>query len=110
LVIRQTIYILLSIIGLVGPWYFNLQFMSQGKDYIAFIDSAFANSASSSFAVDAFIAYFAFAVWAFIEARKIGMRYAVVYVIFGGMVAFSSALPLFLFMRERHLAKSKEEL
>ena len=71
----------------------------------AFIDGVFANHASSSIGWDIAIACAAFITWMLAEARRLGMRHAWLYVVLTFGVAFAFAAPLFLYMRERHLAR-----
>ena len=102
----QVVYGLLAILGLAVPWYFNVQFMSGGESLLdlgAFLGAAFVNPASASLTVDLLVAFGAFVVWLFPEARRIGMRHSWIYAVLGFAVAFAFAFPLFLLMRDRHL-------
>lgn len=109
---REWIYLILSIIGLVSTWYFNLQFMNQtggGFDIGAFISDGMATAASSSLAMDITIAAIAGFTWMIVEGRKLGMKFPWLYVVVGCFTAFAFAFPFFLFMRERHLAAQKQQ-
>ena len=70
-----------------------------------FVDAMTASHPSASLSVDVFIAYLVFCVWCVVEARRLGMRHAWAYVVWGLLVAFASAFPLFLLMRDLHLAR-----
>jgi hypothetical protein len=94
---------LLTILGLVLPWYFNLQFLTAGGSPIGFLRAGFANPAVSSVAVDILIAAGAFLIWMIVESRRLGMRHWWIYVVLTFSVAFAFAFPLFLMMRERKL-------
>jgi len=100
---REMIYAALAVVGAVVPWYFNLQFMATGAGGPEFISALWVNAATSSFTVDLAIACITFVVWLLAEARRLGMRYAWIYVVLTFVVAFACAFPLFLLMRERHL-------
>lgn len=105
---RQYAYLALAIAGISATWYHNLAFMQESGgafDLGAFIAGTFANHAASSIAWDITIACIAFLVWMTGEARRIGMRHAWVYVALTFGIAFAFAAPLFLYMRERHLAR-----
>lgn len=108
---REWIYLILSIIGLVSTWYFNLQFMSLsddgGFDLGAFVAGGMANPASSSLTMDITISAIAGFTWMIVEGRKIGMKFPWLYVVGGCVTAFAFAFPFFLFMRERHLTAQK---
>lgn len=104
------VYALLALAGLVGPWYFNIRYALGGgspTDIPAALELAFANSVSSSLSTDLFIAYLAFALWAVLEARRIGIPRGWVYPLLGLCVSFAFAFPLFLYQRERHSAREE---
>ena len=101
---REVAYLLLAVLGLVGPTVFNAQYVAQGGnlfDIVAFFSLGFVNPASSSLTVDLLIAFTAFVLWTVPESRRLGMRAGWLYPILGVVIAF--AFPLFLFHRERHL-------
>lgn len=103
---RQWVYLILAVLGVVVPWYFNLQFVreSGGLSYTGFFQSALAGGpAAVSLTVDITIAYLAFCVWAVVEGRRLGMRHLWFYIAWATLVAFASALPLFFWFRERCL-------
>ena len=107
---RQAFYLALAVAGLCLTWYHNLAFMreSGGRfDLAAFVAAAYANHAAASLAWDITIACIAFLAWMLQEARRLGMRHAWAYVVLTFGVAFAFSAPLFLFMRERHLAASR---
>lgn len=107
--VREICYAVLAVLGLVGPWFFNLQFMAQNPgsfDLLAFFGEGFTSAATSSMTVDLFIAFAAFAIFVVAEARRVGMRYGWAYVVLGFFVAFACAFPLFLCLRERHLRRN----
>ena len=105
---KEFVYGALAILGVVLPWYFNIQFMqSTGGwtfDVPAFVEAGYANAASSSLSVDLGVGTITFLVWMFVEARRIGMKHTWLYFSVTFLVAFACSFPLFLLMRERHLA------
>jgi hypothetical protein len=104
---KQFVYLALAITGLCTTWYHNIAFMQETGGVFAlgaFIDGVYANHASSSIGWDITVACIAFLVWMTGEARQLGMKHAWAYVVLTFGVAFAFAAPLFLFMRERHLA------
>lgn len=107
--VKSVIYLILAILGLVVPWYYNLQFF-QTAGFMDFANESSANIAAKSVSLDLFIATVAGSVWMFFESKKLGMKFGWLYIFLGFFVAFSFAAPLFLFMRERKLeASSKVE-
>jgi drug/metabolite transporter (DMT)-like permease len=105
-VLRQLAYGVLSAVGLVGTWYFNLTYAGEAS-YLA---AWFANAASSSAAVDLLVAFVAGSIFMLAEGRRLRMRAPWLYVVFGVILAFAFTFPLFLLMRERalHRAPARE--
>ena len=104
---RQAIYLGLAIAGLCLTWYHNIAFMQEAGGVFAlgpFLDGVFANHASSSIGWDITIACAAFSIWLLHESKRIGMKHGWVYIVLTFTIAFGFAAPLYLFMRERHLA------
>jgi hypothetical protein len=64
-----------------------------------------ANPASRSITVDVFFLALAATTWMLLEARRLQMRGAWFYVIFGVVIAISFTFPLFLINRERTLSR-----
>ena len=109
LTLKQGIYLLLAALGIILPWYYNLQFMNEtgGFDLAGFIAAAGATAAARSISVDFFIVLAAFIAWMVPEARRLEMRRLWVYFVLMGLVSAAFAVPLFLFMRERKLDQSE---
>lgn len=106
---KQMIYGVLAIAGLCLTWYHNIQFMlANGIDSgSGFITACFVNHASSSIAWDVTIAAAAFLTWSNIEVRRLQMKRWWPYPIITLGIALAFAFPLFLLLRERHLAARK---
>lgn len=103
---RQGLYAALAVAGLIGTWFFNLQFMADAGgafSVVEFVRGGYANPAAASLTNDLLVALLAFLVWSFAEARRLGMRHWWVYVVVTFGVAFAVAFPLFLLVRERRL-------
>ncbi len=101
--LRQTVYGVLAVVGLVGTWYFNLTYDGSDAGGASYLAAWFANSASSSAAVDLLVAFAAGSVFMVTEGRRLGMRAPWLYVVFGAVLAFAFTFPLFLLLRERAL-------
>lgn len=98
-------YFALAIIGLLGTWYFNLQFFRAGSGQ-GYLEAWFANDASSSAAIDLIVILLMACVFFFREGLRIGWRWywIALFVPFSVSVALACAFPLFLGLRELHLA------
>ena len=108
----QVTLALLTVMGGVIPWYFNLQFMSLHAEFSIerFVADGFANPASASLSADLVIAAAAGVSFILIEARRLKMRFAWVYVVLACLISFACAFPMFLYMREIHLAGTRSSL
>ena len=105
--IRSWIYGVLAIAGIFATWYYNLQFIEQhgSFDVAVFASEIYVNAASSSIGNDLAVGVVAFLVLLFAECRRLEMPYPWAYVLLTFGIAFAFALPFFLFMRERRLAR-----
>jgi hypothetical protein len=102
--LRMWIYLLLTIVGGLLPWYYNLQALSAGYGLADFIRLGFANPVNASLSADLLIGSTACLAWMIIEARRLKMRHWWIYIVLFYNVAFAFGYPLFLFMRERKMA------
>ena len=103
---RQSVYLVLAVVGLCTTWFFNFRFMAESGgafDIVAFVRASYANSASTSISNDLLVGCTAFLVWSFAEVRRLGMRRWWVYPMLTFGIAFAFAFPLFLFLRDRRL-------
>jgi hypothetical protein len=97
-------YLLLAIVGGAVTWTFNVMAGMEGS---AFIGDYFGSGpAVTSIVIDVLVAATVGAVFIIVEGRRQGMRRLWVYILCFG-VAFAFALPLFLAMRERHIAAGR---
>lgn len=97
------VYFALSVAGLVGTWYFNVQYA--GSNYVA---DWFTNSAASSVAVDVIVVGFVASVFYVRERDALPGRlpWALLFIPLSFLVAAAFAFPLFLGLRE--LFKARE--
>ena len=98
----QLAYLLLSVLGAAGPWYFNLQM----EDLMGFFVQVWDTPLSSSLGMDLLVVIFAFYLLMAREGRRLGMSPGLLLglAVLTWAVALACALPLFLFFRERALA------
>ncbi|WP_350227564.1 DUF2834 domain-containing protein [Agromyces mangrovi Wang et al. 2018] len=99
------VYLALSIAGLIGTWTFNALAIVQLRDF--FGDWFGSGPAVSSLTVDLLVVAVAGSVLIIVEARRLGMRFAWLYVVGSALTAFAFTFPLFLAMRERRLAQRR---
>lgn len=97
------VYLVMSIVGLAGTWIWNVIAITQGRDYLG--DWINSGPSVSSLTVDVLVAAVVAGVLIVVEGRRVGMRHLWVYIVLIPAVALAFALPLFLAMRERALAR-----
>lgn len=106
---KQIIYGVLAVLGITLTWYHNIQFALEHGSFALdqFIADCFVNHAASSITWDVTIAAIAFLTWSNIESKRLQMKgwIAIPFLTLGIALAF--ALPLYLLLRERHLARQK---
>jgi len=99
------VYLLLSVTGLAGTWTYNILAIVHLRNFIG--DVLNSGPAVSSLTVDLLIAAVAGSILIIVEARRLGMKRAWLYVALSGLTAFAFTFPLFLAMRERHLEAAR---
>jgi hypothetical protein len=103
------LYLGLSFVGLVTTWTYNyLAFQEFGTAYtpLAFVRAGFEGSPIlGSLAADFWVGSLASVIWMIAEGRQLRMHNLWLYVVLTVVVAWAFALPLFLYMRERHVAR-----
>lgn len=95
------IFLVLSIVGLVGTAYYNVTTVAQGRDFFADLGSG--GPAVGSLGVDLLVVAVAGSVLIIVEARRLGMKWAWLYLVLSLVTAFAFTFPLFLAVRERRL-------
>lgn len=95
------VYLVLAIIGLVGTFFFHAWTVVAGRDFLG--DVFGGGPAVSSIGVDLLVVAVAGAVFIVVEARRLGMKRAWLYIVLSLVTAFAFTFPLFLAMRERRL-------
>jgi len=95
------VFLALAVAGLIGTWSFNALAIVQMRDFIG--DWVGSGPAVSSLTVDLLVVAVAGCILIVVEARRLGMKRAWLYVVLSGLTAFAFTFPLFLAMRERAL-------
>jgi hypothetical protein len=96
-------YLALAIAGLIGTWIFNALAIVQLRDYLG--DLVTSGPAVSSITIDLLVVALAGCVFIVVEARRLRMRRAWLYIVLSGVTAFAFTFPLFLAMRQRRLTQ-----
>ena len=98
---RSSLYLLLAIAGTVIPWLFFARFFAAEGPAGDFVGGLFVNGAAGGFSADLLISSLVFWVFLFPAARRAGVARPWLYVVVNLVIGLSSALPLFLWQRER---------
>lgn len=95
----RALLLVLAVVGLVLPWWFNLQYLSAGGSLApgAFFGAAFANALTTAITLDVYLAALAFCIGVARDGDAGRRRWWAVPLTFG--VGLSFALPLYLWWR-----------
>ena len=85
----------------LSTWTFNAFAIVQMRDFIG--DLVTSGPAVSPITIDLLVVAIAGSVFVIVEARRLGMRFAWLYIVLSGVTAFAFTFPLFLAMRQRRL-------
>lgn len=97
-------YLALCAVGTLLPYSQFVPWVLQHKlDVSLFCHQLFANPISSFFGLDVIASSVVLWVFVFFEGARIGMRHLWLPVVASLVVGVSLGLPLFLYMRQRHL-------
>lgn len=105
-------YGLFCIPGAIIPWYFNLQYSFAKGALLTpaeLIMGGFVTPLAASLTSDFLIGTTPVLIWMVIEARRLKMRHAWVYIVLNFLIAFAFVCPLFLMLREMKLQSLKKE-
>lgn len=94
-------YAALALVGLVGTFVLNVWSVVAARNYLGDIFGG--GPAVSSIGVDLLVVAAAGVVFIIVEARRLGMKRAWLYIVLSAVTAFAFTFPLFLAMRERRL-------
>lgn len=99
------VYGVISLLALIFCWRENWHYMGQGilEGNAAFWADTLVNHASRSITFDIGFFFLAASVWMLTEAKRLKIRHAWAYIVFGLIVAISVTFPLFLIARERKI-------
>ena len=86
----------MAVAGVVGPWWFNVQWMQSapGAGFFQFFADAANGPAATSISVDIGVVFACFCVWLVVESSRLGMRRTWLLIPWAGFVALASAFPL----------------
>lgn len=104
------VYAVISLVALVATWGQNLQYYWQTGELSAlnqFLPDLRVNPASRSISVDIALFLLAASVFMVSEARRLGIRFVWLYILFAFLVAISVTFPLFMIARELRLTSPK---
>jgi uncharacterized protein DUF2834 len=110
------LYAAIALLALIATWSQNLSYFRPEEGALAgfvlatvrFWPDTLATPASTSITVDILLFTLAASFFLVVEARRLGIRFAWLYVVLGLLVAISVTFPVFLIARERRLAAGAE--
>lgn len=101
----KSLYLLLTIIGAIAPWFWLLQDPSALLSPTLFFQGAFANTVATALTTDLLISAIAFLcfVWIELERLNVSRVWVFMYVGLSFGIGLSCSLPFFLYRREQLL-------
>jgi Terpene cyclase DEP1 len=111
--IRHMIYIALAIVSVLWAWSHAFAWMAGGGNIVNlpsfFIDSYNSGSAAAFLTIDIAVAWGVYMIWVVGDATKIGLGAKTGWIFLGlSFLGTCFAFPLYLVVRERHLAKTAQ--
>lgn len=103
------LYLLLTIVGSIVPWFWLLQDSAALLSPTLFLQRAFENNIAAALTSDLLISVIAFFGFVWIELKRLGSArlWILVYVGLTFSVGLSCALPFFLYRREQSLERNE---
>lgn len=98
-------YLIAAVIGAIAPYATYFGYLAYVPGSSGALSLAWGNPIAAATLVDFSISCLVFWPFLFSEARRLGMSHAWFYVLTNIVIGLSFALPAFLFMRERRLAR-----
>jgi len=107
----KTFYLLAFIVGTAIPLYFIAGFIrgNGGVDLSLFISDLFASKASSTFSSDLLICSLVFWVFMVFDKKTKDIPHFLLFILLNLTIGLSSALPLYLFFKEKNKKIQKQE-
>lgn len=109
--VRQILWLVLAVAALVATWsqilgYLAMPFLDA---QVQFWKDTLLHPASRFITLDILFLCTPVMTWMLMEARRLGIRWPWAYIVFGIVIAISSAFPLFMYARERKLVARSED-
>lgn len=105
--------LLCFVVGSILPWLpLAAFFADEGLNLTLFFESMFGNQVAAVFSIDLILSIIVFLVWAHHESRRIGLPRSqfLLCIPFTFLVGLSSSMPLFLYLRHKHLQALRPNL
>ncbi len=104
---RKHIYLILSILGLIYTWYYNIQWFQTTADasFLNFFRDAACSLPAKSLGADLTMVVFTFFVFYIPDAIRLKMKFWWVLIPLTYIIAIAFTLPLYLYWREVVLEK-----
>jgi Terpene cyclase DEP1 len=108
--VRHLLYIALAVLSAVWAWSHGFAWMAAGGNLLNlpsfFVDSYKSGSAAAFLTIDIAVAWAVFMIWVVGDAAKIGLGARMGWIFIAlSFLGTCFAFPLYLVLRERHLAK-----
>jgi len=104
----RCLYLLFSILGLILPYsQFVPWVLEHGFNGSLFLHQLFANRISAFFGIDVLVSAIVLCIFAVSEGARLGMRHVWLPIIAVCLVGVSLGLPLFFYLRQPYIERSR---
>lgn len=100
-------YLLAAIIGAIAPYVGYFGYLAYAPGSSGALSLAWGNPIATATLIDFTLSCLVFWPFMLIEAKRLGIRYAWVFIVATVLIGLSFALPAFLYLREGKLAESE---
>jgi len=98
----KKLYLLLTVIGAIVPYFFFFQFIqAEGINISAFVSALFVNGAAGGFTADVLLSSFIFWLFMFKQVKESNGPKPYLFIVLNLAIGLSCALPAYLYAREK---------
>ena len=98
----KKLYLLLTVIGPIVPYFFFFQFIqAEGINISAFVSALFVNGAAGGFTADVLLSSFIFWLFMFKQVKESNGPKPYLFIVLNLAIGLSCALPAYLYAREK---------
>ena len=105
------VYAVITLVALAATWINNIAFFNQPQNggALGFYSALYANPATASFTNDLLLYAISGCIFMAVEARRVGIRHAWIYILLSFLIAVSVMFPIFLIARQYEISRQNSQ-